>query len=72
MLGVFYFLFMIFYVTPFAGFWMNVLLWLSPVILTYLITNISFQLIYRKEKLRFFKLFNGRKLGDKEIRNLGI
>jgi len=71
-LGIFYFLFLVFRVAPFASFWLNALLWLSPVILTYLVTNISFQLIYKSEKMRFFKLFRGRKLGDKETRKLGI
>lgn len=71
-LGIFYLIFLILDVTPFSSFWLNLLLWITPVILTYLITNISFQLIYKKEKQRFFKLFNGRRLSEKEIRKMGI
>lgn len=71
-LGILYFLFLIFWVAPFQQFWLNLLIWLLPVIITYLVTNISFQLVYRKEKQRFFKLFKGRRLGDKEVKALGI
>ena len=71
-LGVLYFLLLLFRVFPFESLWMNILLWSTPLMLTYAFTNISFQRLYRKEKWRFFKLLNGRRLTDKEIEALKI
>lgn len=71
-LGVLYLTFLILGIAPFPAFWMNLALWLSPIFLSYLVTNFSFQMIYRKEKLRFFKLFKGRRLSEKEIKKMGI
>ncbi|MBE2247495.1 MAG: hypothetical protein IAE67_09575 [Candidatus Competibacteraceae bacterium] len=71
-LGFLYFLFLIFRVAPFDQFLLNALLWVLPVIITYLITNFTFQGIYKKEKLRFFKIFNGKRLTDKQIEALHI
>lgn len=71
-LGCLYFLFLIFRLAPFESIILNILLWLLPVLLTYLFTNFTFQRIYKKEKLRFFKLFNGKRLTDKQIDMLHI
>jgi hypothetical protein len=71
-LGVLYLLFIIFQVAPFEFWVYNVLLYLFPLLIAYLITNFSFQSIYKQEKLRFLKLFNGRRLTDKELEQWGI
>lgn len=71
-LSLLYALLLLFRVFPFESWWMNVLLWLAPLILTYAFTNYSFQRLYRKEKWRFFKLLNGRRLTDQEIEQLRI
>lgn len=61
-----------FKVYPFDAIWLNILAWLFPLFLTYLFTNISFQSTYKKEKLRFFKLFKGTLLNNKQIAEKGI
>ncbi|MCS6980624.1 MAG: hypothetical protein N2110_03955 [Flavobacteriales bacterium] len=50
----------------------NVLVYSVPLILAYLATNLSFQKIYKKEKMFFFRLFEGRRLKEDEISILGI
>lgn len=70
--GLLYALLLLFRVFPFERWWMNILLWSVPLVLTYIFTNVSFQRLYRKEKWRFFKLLNGRRLTDKEIELLKI
>jgi hypothetical protein len=67
-----YIILLLFNVFPFESLWLNILFWLTPLVLTYAFTNISFQRLYRKEKWRFFKLLNGRRLTDKEIEALKI
>lgn len=67
-----YFLTLLFRFAPFNSFIYNVLLYLIPIGLVYLATNFSFQRIYKKEKLFFFKLFKGRRLTDHEITRIGI
>lgn len=61
-----------FRVYPFSSIWLNILAWLFPLFLTYMFTNISFQSTYKHEKLRFFKLFKGRRLNNKQIAEKGI
>lgn len=71
-IGVLYFSMLIFSVWLF-DFWLwNILIWLIPIFITYVFTNLSFQSSYRKEKQRFFKLTNSRRLSDKEIDKMGI
>ncbi|MCX7743087.1 MAG: hypothetical protein N2167_00835 [Flavobacteriales bacterium] len=70
--GLFYSILLLFRVFPFESWWLNVLLWITPMVLTYIFTNVSFQRLYRKEKWRFFKLLNGRRLTDKEIQMIRI
>lgn len=56
----------------FPSFWTNALVYSIPLVLTYLATNLSFQNIYKKEKIFFFRLFEGRRLKEDEINILGI
>jgi len=71
-LGALYFALLVFRVWIFDWWLWNILLMLVPILITYLFTNFSFQAIYRKEKQRFFKLFNSRRLSDKELAKLGV
>ncbi len=71
-LGALYFSLLIFRVWIFDWWLWNLLLYTVPVIITYFFTNLSFQAVYRKEKQRFFKLFNSRRLSDKELERLGV
>ena len=71
-LGALYFALLIFQVWIFDWWLWNVLLMTVPIIITYLLTNFSFQAVYRKEKQRFFKLFNSRRLSDRELEKLGV
>jgi hypothetical protein len=71
-LGALYFALLIFRVWIFDWWLWNILVMLLPVLITYLFTNFSFQAVYRKEKQRFFKLFNSRRLSDKELEKLGV
>lgn len=71
-LGALYFSLLIFRVWIFDWWLWNGLLMLVPILITYLLTNFSFQSVYRKEKQRFFKLFNSRRLSDKELAKLGV
>lgn len=71
-LGALYFCLFIFRVWIFDWWLWNGLLMLVPILITYLFTNFSFQPVYRKEKQRFFKLFNSRRLSDKELEKLGV
>ncbi len=61
-----------FKVYPFDSFILNAIAWMFPLFITYLFTNISFQSTYKQEKLRFFKLFKGRRLNNKQIAEMGI
>jgi hypothetical protein len=71
-LGVLYTLFLLFAVWPFESLTANIAVWAMPVILTYMITNFSFQAIYKREKLLWFKLFKGRRLTEMEVKKLGL
>ncbi len=71
-LGALYFSLLIFRVWIFDWWLWNILIMLVPIALTYLVTNFSFQSVYRKEKQKFFKLFNSRRLSDKELEKLGV
>jgi hypothetical protein len=71
-LGALYFSLLIFQVWIFDWWLWNLLLMTVPIIITYLFTNFSFQAVYRKEKQRFFKLFNSRRLSDRELEKLGV
>ncbi len=71
-LGALYFTLLIFRVWIFDWWLWNLLLMTAPVVITYLFTNFSFQGVYRKEKQRFFKLFNSRRLSDQELKKLGV
>lgn len=71
-LGALYFTLLVFRVWIFDWWLWNILLMTVPVIITYLFTDFSFQAVYRKEKQRFFKLFNSRRLSDKELQKLGV
>ncbi len=71
-LTLMYLIMLIFRFFPFQGYLLNGLLYLSPLILAYLTTNFSFQAVYRKEKVRFFRLFRGRRLSDEEIIKVGV
>jgi len=71
-LGALYFSLLLFRVWIFDWWLWNLLLLTVPVIITYLLTNFSFQAVYRKEKQRFFKLFNSRRLSDRELEKLGV
>ncbi len=72
LLGIIYLLLLLFRVAPFQSLLANMGLYLLPLLLVYFATNISFQRIYKKEKVNFFKLFKGRRLKDDEITRLGI
>lgn len=67
-----YLLVLLFQFAPLKSLIANVLLYLVPIVLVYFTTNYSFQRIYKKEKLFFFKLFKGRRLTDHEITRIGI
>jgi hypothetical protein len=71
-LGALYFSLLLFRVWIFDWWLWNLLLLTVPIIITYLLTNFSFQAVYRKEKQRFFKLFNSRRLSDRELEKLGV
>jgi len=71
-LGALYFSLLVFRVWIFDWWLWNLLLYTVPVIITYFFTNLSFQAVYRKEKQRLFKLFNSRRLSDKELAKLGV
>lgn len=71
-LGALYFVLLLFRVWIFDWWLWNILLLTVPIIITYLLTNFSFQAVYRKEKQRFFKLFNSRRLSDRELAKLGV
>lgn len=71
-LFVLYFFMFMFKVTPFASYWANVLLYLSPILITYLATNFSFQSVYKDEKIFLFKLLKARRLKDDEISRIGV
>lgn len=67
-----YFLALLFRFAPFQSWILNILLYMLPIVMVYFTTNYSFQRIYKKEKLYFFKLFKGRRLSDDEITRLKI
>ncbi len=71
-LGALYFTLLLFQVWIFDWWLWNLLLYTVPIVITYLLTNFSFQAVYRKEKQRFFKLFNSRRLSDRELAKLGV
>lgn len=72
LLALVYITLILFRVFPFPVWWANVLLYTVPLLVTYLLTNISFQATYKREKHRFFKIFKGTRLTDAEIRAFGI
>lgn len=72
MLGSLYMVMLAFRFKPFVGFLPNVLFYLFPALFTYLLTNFSFQRVYKKEKAFFFHLFKARRLKDDEIERLGF
>lgn len=72
LLGVLYLIMLLAHVMPFPGILLNFLFYVFPALLTYLLTNFSFQRIYKKEKAYFFHLFKARRLKDDEIDRLGI
>ena len=61
-LGILYGLYWWLYPQPFSNPWLNVLIWLLPMLLMYAFTNASFQLIYRAEKSELFRLLKARRL----------
>jgi hypothetical protein len=71
-LFILYSLMLVFRFAPLQSIWLNILFYLSPILITYLATDFSFQRVYKEEKLFFFKLFKGRRLKDDEISKLGI
>lgn len=72
LLGLLYLVLLAFRFKPFPGILLNVLFYAVPALFTYLLTNFSFQRIYRREKVFFFHLFKARRLKDDEIDRLGI
>jgi len=72
LLGTLYLFMLMMHFKPFPGILLNFLLYLVPALVTYLLTNFSFQRIYKKEKVFFFHLFKARRLKDDEIDRLGI
>lgn len=72
LLGLLYLVMLAFRFKPFPGILLNVAFYILPALLTYLLTNFSFQRIYKKEKVFFFHLFKARRLKDEEIDRLGI
>lgn len=71
-LGCFYVVLYMFRIPFFKSFLANVLVYSVPLALGYLATNLSFQKVYRREKIFFFRLFEGRRLKEDEIAILGI
>jgi len=61
-LGVVYGLYWWIYPQPFSNPWLNVLVWLFPLLLMYAFTNFSFQLIYRAEKSKLFRYLKATRL----------
>ncbi len=72
LLGLLYLILIVFRFKPFPGILLNALFYMVPALFTYLLTNFSFQRIYKKEKAFFFHLFKSRRLKDDEIERLGI
>jgi hypothetical protein len=72
LLGLLYLVLLAFRFKPFPGITANLVFYLIPALFTYLLTNFSFQRIYKKEKAFFFHLFKARRLKDDEIERLGI
>lgn len=72
LLGLLYLIMLMIGFKPFPGILLNLLFYLMPALLTYLLTNFSFQRMYKKEKVFFFHLFKARRLKDDEIDRLGI
>lgn len=72
LLGLLYLVMLALRFHPFPGILFNLLFYMMPALLTYLLTNFSFQRIYKKEKVFFFHLFKSRRLKDDEIERLGI
>ena len=72
LLGLLYLIMLMYRFKPFPGILFNLLFYMMPALLTYLLTNFSFQRIYKKEKAFFFHLFKARRLKDDEIDRLGI
>lgn len=70
--GLFYGLLYIMRIRFFESLAANLLLYALPLLLGYLATNLSFQRIYKREKIFFFRLFEGRRLKEDEIAALGI
>lgn len=70
-LGLMYTLFLLFWPEPFENPWLNVMLWLAPLLAMFLFTNISFQGIYKEEKRRFFKLLKGMRVPESKARKMG-
>ncbi len=70
-LGLMYTLFLLFWPEPFQNPWLNVILWLMPLLAMFLFTNISFQGIYKEEKRRFFKLLKGIRVPESKARKMG-
>lgn len=71
-LGLFYSLLYVLRIKFFESYMANLALYALPLLLGYLATNLSFQRIYRREKVFFFRLFEGRRLKEDEIATLGI
>ncbi len=72
LLGLLYLVMLAFRFKPFPGLIANLIFYVIPALFTYLLTNFSFQRIYKKEKAYFFHLFKARRLKDDEIERLGI
>lgn len=72
LLGLLYLILIGFRFKPFPGIFWNAMFYFIPALFTYLLTNFSFQRIYKKEKAFFFHLFKSRRLKDDEIDRLGI
>jgi hypothetical protein len=60
-LGIVYGLYWWIYPQPFLNPWLNVLVWLLPIILMYAFTNASFQWIYRSEKAKVFRYLKAQR-----------
>ena len=61
-LGIVYGLYWWIYPQPFSSPWLNVLVWLFPLVLMYAFTNASFQLIYRAEKSKLFRHLKAQRM----------
>lgn len=71
-LALFYGLLYLMRIRFFESYGANLVLYAVPILLGYMATNLSFQRIYKREKVFFFRLFEGRRLKEDEITTLGI